>query len=105
VFYKKYRRVLDADVIHLRRPDGQDWDGIMHVDSQGKEKGLAFFYNPLKKMIKRNIALPLYYTGLTEEAKIREKEGLKKKYKLNRDYSVDMHIEIPANGYTWFVIE
>nr|MCU0781509.1 hypothetical protein [Akkermansiaceae bacterium] len=46
-FYKSHREVLDGDIIHLRRPNGQDWDGIVHVNPQGKEKAMAFFYNPL----------------------------------------------------------
>ena len=46
-FYKAHRQVLDADMIHLRRPDGRDWDGFVHVNPQGKERALAFFYNPL----------------------------------------------------------
>ena len=34
-------------------------------------------YNPLKEKITRTIKLPLYYTGLTSEVKIGEKEGKK----------------------------
>jgi hypothetical protein len=30
-WYKKHRDILNADIIHLRRADGRDWDGIMHV--------------------------------------------------------------------------
>lgn len=30
--YKKYRDILNADIIHLRRPDGRDWDGILHAN-------------------------------------------------------------------------
>lgn len=104
-WYKKYRRVLNSDIIHLRRPDARDWDGIMHVDPYGKEKGLAMFFNPTDKDIKRNIQLPLYYTGLTDKAVIREKEGKALSYSLTRNYTVNLEVKIPANGYTWFVIE
>ena len=37
-WYKKYREILNADIIHLRRADGRDWDGIMHVNPHGKTK-------------------------------------------------------------------
>lgn len=105
-WYKKYREILNSDIIHLRKPDARDWDGIMHVNPKGeKEKGLAVFYNPFDKPIKRSIALPLYYTGLDKVAKIREQEGKTRKYRLNRDYSVTLDVTIPANGYTWYVIE
>ena len=33
-WYKKYRDILNSDIIHLRRADGRDWDGILHVNPQ-----------------------------------------------------------------------
>ena len=48
-FHKKHRQVLDGDIIHLRRPDGRDWDGILHVNPDGEEKGLIMLYNPLER--------------------------------------------------------
>ena len=104
-WYKKYRKILNSDIIHLRRPDGRDWDGILHVNPNGKEKGLAMFFNPTDKEISRTIDLPLYYTGLTKTARIREKEGKSQKYKLKRNYNISLTVNIPANGSTWFVIE
>lgn len=104
-WYKKYRNILNNDIIHLRRPDARDWDGIMHVDPKGKEKGLAMFYNPTDQEITRNIQLPLYYTGLSKTASIREQEGISKTYTLDRNYIVNIAVRIPAKGYTWYVIE
>jgi hypothetical protein len=104
-WYKKYRLILNADVIHLRRPDGRDWDGIMHVSTQLKQKGLALLYNPLKTGITRSIDLPMYYTGLGGKAMIRIQEGKPKAYTINRDRHVKIEVEIPAEGYTWLVIE
>jgi hypothetical protein len=104
-WYKKYRDILNADIIHLRRPDGRDWDGILHVNPDLKTKGLVMLYNPTEKAITRHIKLPLYYTGLTNIARISEQEGAFKVYKLNRDYSVDLTFIIPANNYTWLTIE
>lgn len=105
VWYKKYREILNSDIIHLRRPDARDWDGIMHVNPDGKEKGLALFYNPTDKEMTRHIPLPLYYTGLTHTATVREQEGRPQTYTLNRDYTINLTVRIPANGYTWYVIE
>ena len=104
-WYKKYRDILNSDIIHLRQPDARDWDGIMHVNPNTKEKALAMFFNPTDKEIVRTIDVPLYYTGLDKKARIREQEGRMKSYKLNRDYSVTLEVTIPANGYTWFVVE
>jgi hypothetical protein len=104
-WYKKYRAILNSDIIHVRRPDGRDLDCMLHVNPNLKEKGLAMVYNPTDKMIKRVISLPLYYTGLTEAAWIREREGKPKKYKLDREYNVQLEVIVPARGYNWFVIE
>ncbi|MEO8415643.1 MAG: alpha-galactosidase [Ginsengibacter sp.] len=104
-WYKKYRYILNADLVHIRRPDGRDYDAVMHVDPTRKEKGFAMIYNPLNESIRRTIVLPLYYTGLQTFALVREKEGVVKKIKLNRDYSIEVTLEIPAQGYTWLVIE
>ena len=104
-WYKKYRSILNSDLIHLRRPDGRDWDGIMHVNPNIKEKALVMLYNSLNEPITRKIKLPLYYTGLNEMASIREKEGEAKTYTLDREWNVVYDVTIPANGYTWLVVE
>lgn len=104
-FYKKYRSILDADIIHLRRPDGRDWDGIMHVDPQQKRKAFISVYNPLDTPIERKITVPLYYTGLTDRATVREKDASPKTYTLARDYTIQLSICIPARGYNWYVVE
>lgn len=70
-WYKKYRNILNSDIIHLRKPDARDWDGIMHANPKEKEKALAMFFNPLDQKITRTVKLPLYYTGLTKTAQVR----------------------------------
>jgi hypothetical protein len=104
-FYKQHRQVLDADLVHLRRPDGRDWDGFLHVNPGGKEKGLLMLYNPLAEPIVRQLKIPLYYTGLTDKAIIREQDGVAKNFQLDREYNVELPVTIPAHGRTWFVIE
>ena len=104
-WYKKHRDILNSDVIHLRRADGRDWDGILHVNPLLKEKGLIMLYNPTDEKMTKTIKVPLKYTGLSDAARISEKGGAVKPYKLNRDYTVDLSFTINAGGYTWFVIE
>ncbi|WP_442587825.1 alpha-galactosidase [Pedobacter sp. AW31-3R] len=104
-WYKKYRDILNADIIHLRRADGRDWDGILHVNPKLNSKGLMILYNPLKETIKRTIRVPLYYTGLTDVVKVREKEGKSVINRLNRDFTTDISFTIPSESYTWFVFE
>ena len=99
-WYKEHRDILNSDIIHLRRPDGKDWDGIMHVNPGLEENGFAMLYNPTNKEITRVIKLPLYYTGLTRKAKISQDGGKARKYRLKRDYSVEVEVTIPASGHT-----
>ena len=99
-WYKEHRDILNSDIIHLRRPDGKDWDGIMHVNPGLEEKGFAMLYNPTNKEITRVIKLPLYYTGLTRKAKISQDGGKARKYRLKRDYSIEVEVTIPASGHT-----
>lgn len=104
-WYKRYREILNSDIIHLRKPDARDWDGIMHVNPQLKEKALAMFFNPTDQEMVRTVRLPLYYTGLQEQATLREQEGERQTYRLTRDYHVELTVTIPARGFTWYVVE
>jgi hypothetical protein len=103
--YKKYREILNADVIHLRRPDGRDWDGILHVDPDLEIKGYAMLYNPTEEEIRRRIALPLYYTGLSATANISIGEGPPVEYSISRDYHVEVSVIIPSNASLPIIIQ
>ena len=104
-WYKKYRDILNSDLIHLRRADGRDWDGWMHVNPRLKTRALIMLFNPLKESITRTIKLPLYYTGLTQIAKLKEKGNTLKSYTLNRNYEIELTFSIPAENYTWYELE
>ncbi len=104
-FYKQHRVILDADIIHLRRPDGLDIDGILHVNPNGSPRGLAVFFNPTIRTIAKTATLPVYYTGLTDVALVREQEGAAISYRIDRNYNVDLPLSIPPHSLTWFVIE
>lgn len=104
-WYTRYRDILNSDVLHLRRADGRDWDGILHVNHEGKERGLAMLYNPLKEAITRTLKLPVYYTGKHDQIGIRKEEGGLVSYAVDRDYMAEITVETPAEGYTWLVIE
>ncbi len=102
-WYKKYRDILNADIIHLRRADGRDWDGIMHVSPDLKDKGFVLLYNPLKEAIQRTIRIPLYYTGLEQKA-VFSNENSQFDMTLNRAYEAVVTVTIPAEGWVWYVV-
>lgn len=104
-WYKKYRDILNADIVHLRRADGRDCDGWLHVNAALKQKGLFLLFNPTSETIKRTIKIPLYYTGLTQTARIRKKEGIAKTYQLNRLFEIALPVTLAPNSYSWWVVE
>jgi len=104
-WYKKYRDILESDIIHLRRADGRDIDYMMHVNPELKEKGFLLVFNPTDNIIKKKIKVPLYYTGLSETAKIRKQENSPQQFKLNREYEIEIEVEVQPNWYNWYVIE
>jgi len=104
-WYKQHRDILNADIIHLRRADGRDWDGIMHADPYGKEKGLVMLYNPLRVPVKRKINIPVYYTGVSDKILVQEKEGNPKAYTVSREYTITIDATIPAQGYNYYILK
>ena len=89
-FYNEHKAILNADIIHIRRPDGQDYDAILHVDPELDQKGLLMIYNPLEIEITKNIKVNLYYTGLSETAIISDQNGKSGKYKLDREFNLSL---------------
>ena len=74
-FYKKYRHILDSDVIHVRRPDARGIDCLLPVDPRLPTCGLAVVHNPLDEPVYERLRLPLYYTGIEQVARVCEREG------------------------------
>jgi hypothetical protein len=103
-FYKKHRAILDADIIHVRRPDGRDIDAILHVNPSNSEKGLLMVYNPLDSAVKKDLTLSIYYTGLSSIAKISENDGPEHSYKISRNYEVTFPVNVAANSQSWYII-
>ena len=104
-WYKKYRSILNADMIQLRRADGRDWDGWLHVDPALSQKGLMMLFNPTNETITRTIQLPLYYTGLKDKATIAAKGNTSKIYTMNRAYETSFSFTLAPGAYEWFTIE
>jgi hypothetical protein len=104
-FYLQHRKILDSDIIHIRRPDGRDYDGILHVDPEGEENGLLMLYNPLNVPIYKQIEIDLYYTGLAGTAQISTENGNFTTIDIDSTGKVNIDISIPANKWTWYVFK
>lgn len=104
-WYKRYRPILDSDIIHGRRADGRDIDWILHVNSSLQTRALLMVYNPLNEPVERTLHVNLYYAGLRTRAKVREQEGPPAEMPLDRNYTIALPVKLPANATTWFVVE
>jgi hypothetical protein len=106
-FYRENRRILDADVVHLRRPDGRDWDGLLHVDPdpRARTRGLAALHNPLPAAIEREVRLPLYYAGLVDAAVVRVDSGPARRVTLDRECGATVRVSLPARGRAFVTVE
>jgi hypothetical protein len=104
-WYKKYRPILSADIIHVQRPDGRDLDCLLHVNPQLQEPGLVLVFNPLDDTVTRTFRLPLYYTGLTHTAVLYEQENPNaRNCPLDRNCALELNVTLPPRGVTWFRI-
>jgi hypothetical protein len=103
-WFKKYRSVLEGDVIHLRRADGRDLDYWLNVNPKSEVKGMLLVYNPLDRPVTKSIKVPLYYTGLTEKAIVQAETEGPVTYDLDRDFTIQLEVTVDQNHYTWITI-
>ena len=103
-WYKKYRDILNAPIVHLRRADGRDWDGFMHVSPTLKDRAFVLLFNPTPETIQRQVVLPLYYTGLNTKVEVAEKDAMHRQLMADNKGNLKLNVSIPAGGYTWYVI-
>ena len=101
-WYKKYRGILNADIVHLRRADGRDWDGFLHVDPKGSPQALMMLFNPLDRAIARRIRVPLYYSGIRGSVRLKREEGTERRFDLGEGGLLELDVEIPAGGWVWY---
>lgn len=103
-WFKRYRDILESDVIHVRRADGRNLDAVLHVNPALPIKGLAMIYNPGDTPLTQDITLPLYYAGSSETALVAERDGTPVRMTLDRHDRVTVRATVEARSHTWFVI-
>ncbi|MEO1525584.1 MAG: hypothetical protein AAFX06_09110 [Planctomycetota bacterium] len=104
-WFKQYRDILESDLIHGRRADGRDVDWMLHVNPSLKRKGMLIVFNPLETPATRTLSANLYYTGLSDRATVTGPNGETQDITLNRDYTAEIHVQVPAQGMSWYLIE
>ena len=97
-YFQKYHDILQGNIIHVKRADMQSIDGFLHVPDPlfytDAIKGLAVFFNPTLDHLQSYVNLPLYYTGLEDNATLVREESTEVPvtHQLKRDFSIDILI-------------
>ena len=100
-WYKANRRILESDLVLLRRADGADWDGWMHVDPAGETKAMALLYNPRPDALERRIRLPLAYSGLAGRVQVEVEGRAPFVADAGSSSALDLQLLLPARGSLW----
>ncbi len=66
---------------------------------------MLVIFNPLAEPIVRTIQVNVYYTGISDMASIRDRNGMESKLQVKRDYTIDIPVDVPALGMSWYVLE
>ena len=123
-FYKAHRTVLNGDILHVVRPNGQQVDVQMHVHPSTwpysrqytNEVALGFFNNPLPYDVTRyTTRLSLYYAGVQpfDVIAVQWGTGIMQPWVVkgtvravvDESYGVDVSIQtLPANAFCYFII-
>jgi hypothetical protein len=103
-WFKKYRDILESDVIHVKRADGKNLDTVLHVNPNLPIKGMAVVYNPTGQALEQEVTLPLYYAGLSDACSIAQEDGRPRQMKLDREFRIKVKAKVEPYGRTWFVI-
>ena len=104
-WFKTHRQILESDVVHIRRADGRNLDGILHVNPALKTKGMALIWNPTEAPITQDVTIPLYYTGLKGSATLRVGEGKPSKLTLDDRHQASVRVNVPARQMVWMTFE
>ncbi|MGO4292221.1 LamG-like jellyroll fold domain-containing protein [Chitinophaga sp. RAB17] len=104
-WFKQHRAILTSDIIHIARPTGRDLDAMFHVNSSIEEKGMLVIFNPTDKAITRQMKVPVYYTGITGNAKVTDKDGNISSYAVDAHHEISLQVSIPPGGYAWYVVK
>ena len=122
-FFKLHRSILNADIIHIQRPNGINIDVTVHqlpasytYLPKTSERALGFLFNsaPINRTDVR-IKIPLYYAGIIPGQQVRVEWGTgivvpfpvkgTTSYIVDMTYSIDLYLtSLPARQFVYFII-
>lgn len=103
-WYKKYRPILESDLIHGVRADGQNIDYYLHVNPTLPDRAMLVVFNPIGESQKATLRVPLYYSGLTRSAKFFHEDRKSTSVSLNRQSEASIPVALGPFEVTWFIV-
>jgi hypothetical protein len=102
-WFKRYRGILESDMVHGRRADGRDIDWMLHVNPELPERAMLVVFNPLPTRVTREIRIDLRYSGLIDRATFAIEDRERQDLDLDQDRRARLTLDIQAGGFTWVV--
>lgn len=109
----QYRFILHADLIHLKRPDGNGIDAVLHVEpdrSKCQERAMLIVFNQNPdRAVNISLRVPLYYSGLDDTTIVTRGSFAgtmqSTNMTLQRDWSITLQVEMEPVSVAWWVFE
>ena len=60
-------------------------------------------YNPLDREVRKTLTIPLYYTGLTGKATVRQGDQAPVAIMLDFQSRISLPVTVPPRGVAWFI--
>ena len=104
---KRFRAVLNGDIVHVLKPSGRQYDALMHVlpsAAPGEPAGFVLIYNPSTTAAANvSTALSVYYCGFSVGANVRVEwdDGSTEQATQDAFFSLRLRRLVPALGYVW----
>ena len=106
---ERYRSILAADIVHVRKPTGRSWDALMHVDPTaplGSPRAFAIFFNPTNTTLNFSTTLSVYYCGFTASAPVSVTfmNGTESVLAQNGFFGLSLALQLQPRSYDWIVL-
>ena len=99
-WYKRYRDILESDVIHGRRADGRKLDWMLHVNPKLREhRGMLIVHNPGTNEQTTTLDIDVYYTGLKGQATVMDSAGTKTTVAIDAQSQLQLGVTVPPEKW------
>jgi hypothetical protein len=104
-WFKQHRDILESDLIHGRRADGQSLDWMLHVGPHLREKGLVAIFNPSTEPQTEVLDIPMHYTGLVGAISVIDAHGARSSAHLDDRQHLQLPVTAPGESFVYFIFE